>query len=109
MANVFKNQGGALPIAYPGTPIYSAPAGKQCIVHSCIISNVHASDSANVDIKVQTDGSNYYHVAKNVPVPAGSSLVIDKPIDMEGGDDLGIISSAVNTLEAALGILEITP
>ena len=51
MANVFKNQGGALPIAYPGTPIYSAPAGKQSIVHSCIISNVHASDSANVDIK----------------------------------------------------------
>tara|TARA_B100001245_G_scaffold227318_1_gene203584 strand:- start:51 stop:377 length:327 start_codon:yes stop_codon:yes gene_type:complete len=108
MANTFKNAGGALPIAYPVTPIYSAPAATQSIVHSCIISNVHATDSADVDIKVQTDGSNYYHIAKNVPVPAGSSLVIDKPIDMEASDDLAIKASAVSTLEAVLGILEIT-
>ncbi len=108
MANTFKNAGGALPIAYPGTPIYSAPAATQSIVHSCIISNVHATDSADVDIKVQTDGSNYYHIAKNVPVPAGSSLVIDKPIDMAVGDLLQMSSSAVNTLHAVLGILVIS-
>jgi hypothetical protein len=69
---------------------------------------LHYTDSADVDIKVQTDGSNYYHIAKNVPVPAGSSLVIDKPIDMEASDDLAIKASAVSTLEAVLGILEIT-
>jgi hypothetical protein len=108
MPNAFKNAGGALPIAYPVTPIYSAPVATQSIVHSCIISNVHATDSADVDIKVQTDGSNYYHIAKNVPVPAGSSLVIDKPIDMEASDDLAIKASAVSTLEAVLGILVIT-
>jgi hypothetical protein len=37
MPNAFKNAGGALPIAYPVTPIYSAPVATQSIVHSCII------------------------------------------------------------------------
>ena len=108
MANAFKNAGAALTTSYPVTPIYSAPAATQSIVHSCIISNIHATASANVSIKVQTDGSNYFHIANEVPVPAGSSLVIDKPIDMEASDDLAIKASANSTLDAVLGILEIT-
>ena len=109
MANVFMNAGGALTTAYPGTPIYTSLAGKQSIVHSCIVSNVHASDSANVDIQATVDGgTTYYHVAKNVPIPSGSSLVIDKPIDLEPLDKINLKASANSTLECVLGILEIT-
>jgi len=109
MANNFINEGQLL-TASDATVYGAVGAGDQAIVHSCTISNIHASDSADVDIKVTTDGgSTYYYVAKNVPVPQGSTLVLDKPIDMAAGDILQMSSSAVNTLHAVLGILVISP
>ena len=108
MANTFINKGAALTTS--PVDIYGpVSASTQAIIHSCIISNVHATDSANVDIKATVqNGATYYHIAKNVPIPAGSSLVIDKPIDLMTGDELSMKSSAVSTLETVLGILEIT-
>ena len=108
MANTFINKGAALTTS--PVDIYGPVAGStQAIIHSCIISNIHATDSANVDIKATVqNGATYYHIAKNVPIPAGSSLVIDKPIDLMTGDELSMKSSAVSTLETVLGILEIT-
>ena len=108
MANEFKNEGKLLTAA--DSTVYTCTgSGKQSIVHSCTVANIHASDSADVDIKVTTDGgSNYFYVAKNVPVPQGSTLVLDKPIDMAVGDLLQMSSSAVNTLHAVLGILVIS-
>ena len=68
-----------------------------------------ATDDANFTFQSSTDGgSNYFYVAKNVPVPQGSTLVLDKPIDMAVGDLLQMSSSAVNTLHAVLGILVIS-
>ena len=108
MANTFINKGAALttsPVDIYGPVL----ASTQAIIHSCIISNIHATDSANVDIKATVqNGATYYHIAKNVPIPAGSSLVIDKPIDLMTGDELSMKSSATSTLETVLGILEIT-
>ena len=108
MANTFINKGAALTTG--GADIYGpVSASTQAIIHSCIVSNIHATDSANVDIKVTTDGgSTYFYVAKNVPVPAGSTLVLDKPVDMAVGDILQMKSSASNTLHAVLGILGIS-
>ena len=107
MANTFKNQGAALTTS--GADIYTAPGSTESIIHSCIISNIHATDSANVDIKATTDGgSTYYYVAKNVPIPSGSSLVLDKPVDLEATDKIHMTASANSTLNAVLGILEIT-
>ena len=108
MANTFINKGAALTTG--GADIYGpVSASTQAIIHSCIVSNIHATDSANVDIKVTTDGgSTYFYVAKNVPVPAGSTLVLDKPVDMAVGDILQMKSSASNTLHAVLGILVIS-
>ena len=83
MANNFKNQGAALVVS-PGAVVYSAPvsAGDQAIVHSMIISNIDGTNSADVTIKaIATSGDTYYHVVKDVPVPAGSSLSIPKPVD----------------------------
>ena len=47
-------------------------------------------------------------MAKNVPVPSGSSLVLDKPVDLEATDKIHMTASANSTLNAVLGILEIT-
>ena len=48
MANTFKNQGAALTTG--GADVYTAPGSTESIIHSCIISNIHATDSATVDL-----------------------------------------------------------
>jgi hydrogenase maturation factor HypE len=108
MPNTFINKGAALTTG--GADIYGpVAASTQAIIHSCIISNIHATDSADVGIKATVqNGATYYHIAKNVPIPAGSSLVIDKPIDLMTGDEIHMTASANSTLETVLGILEIT-
>ena len=107
MANTFKNQGAALVTG--GGVVYTAPAATTSIVHSCYISNIDGTSSVNVDIKARaTSGDTYYHVAKTVPVPAGSTLVLDKPIDLEATGDIHMTASADSDAETVLGILEIT-
>ena len=107
MANTFKNQGAALTTG--GGVGYTAPGSTTSIVHSCYVSNIDGSASVDVDIKARaTSGDTYYHVAKGVPVPAGSTLVLDKPIDLEATGDIHMTASANSDAEAVLGILEIT-
>lgn len=107
MANTFKNQGAALTTG--GGIVYTAPGATTSIVHSCYVSNIDGTNSANVDIKARaTSGDTYFYVAKSVQVPAGSSLVLDKPIDLEATGDIHMTASANSDLETVLGILEIT-
>ena len=107
MANTFKNQGAALTTG--GGVVYTAPGSTTSIVHSCYVSNIDGSASVDVDIKARaTSGDTYYHVAKGVPVPAGSTLVLDNPIDLEATGDIHMTASANSDAEAVLGILEIT-
>ena len=107
MANTFKNQGAALTTG--GGIVYTAPAATTSIVHSCYVSNIDGTNSANVDIKARaTSSDTYFYVAKDVQVPGGSSLVLDKPIDLEATGDVHMTASANSDLETVLGILEIT-
>jgi hypothetical protein len=107
MANTFKNQGAAITTA--GAIVYTAPAATQSVIHSCYISNIDGVSSADVSIKARaTSGDTYYHVAKTVPVPADSTLVLDKPIDLEATGDVFMTASATGDLEVVMGILEIT-
>ena len=107
MANTFKNQGAAITTA--GAIVYTAPAATQSVIHSCYISNIDGVSSADVSIKARaTSGDTYYHVAKTVPVPADSTLVLDKPIDLEATGDVFMTSSATGDLEVVMEILEIT-
>jgi hypothetical protein len=107
MANTFKNQGAALTTG--GAVVYTAPAATTAIIHSCYISNIDGTNSADVTIKARaTSGDTYYHVAKTIPVPADSTLVLDKPIDLEATGDVHATASANSDLEIVMGILEIT-
>lgn len=107
MANTFKNQGAALTTG--GGIVYTAPAATTAIIHSCYVSNIDGTNSANVDIKARaTSGDTYFYVAKGIQVPGGSSLVLDKPIDLEATGDVHMTASANSDLETVLGILEIT-
>ena len=45
---------------------------------------------------------------KTVDVPADSTLVIEKPINLEAGDVLKAVASANGDLQAFASVLEIT-
>ena len=114
MANSFKNAGVA--IGASATDIYQVPTGVQS-VHSIYVANVDGVNSATVNIEVSTDGAgsaNFFHVAKTVQIPADSSLILDKPINLynsntaSAGDKMRATASAASDLECFISVLEIT-
>jgi len=116
MANSFKNKGVA--VGTSATDVYQVPTGvTSAVIHSIYVANVDGVNSATVNIEVSTDGAgsaNFFHVAKTIDVPADSSLILDKPINLynantaSAGDKIRATASAANDLECFLSILEIT-
>ena len=116
MANSFKNAGVA--IGASATDIYQVPTGVQSsVVHSIYVANVDGVNSATVNIEVSTDGAgsaNFFHVAKTVQIPADSSLILDKPINLynsntaSAGDKMRATASAASDLVCFISVLEIT-
>ena len=116
MANAFKNAGVA--IGNTATTIYQTPIGvNSSVVHSIYIANVDGVNSATVNIEVSTDGAgsaNFFHVAKTVQVPADSTLILDKPINLynpsnaTAGDLMRATASTAGDLECFISILEIS-
>ena len=116
MANAFTNAGVA--ILATATTIYQVPIGTDSsVVHSIYIANVDGVNSATVNIEVSTDGAgsaNFFHVAKTVQIPADSSLILDKPINLRNannasaGDLIRATASAASDLQAFVSVLQIT-
>lgn len=107
MANTFKNAGVA--IGTSDTTLYTAPASTTGIIHAIYISNVDGANDASLDITVtDTSAGNTFHIMKTVLVPADSTLVIEKPINLEPTDVLKVKASAAGDLEAFVSVLEMT-
>ena len=107
MSETFKNAG--IAIGTSRTTLYTCPALTQSVIHAMYISNVDGTNDADVTLEVTTDGgTTYFHVAKLVPVPAGSTLILDKPINLEAGDIIGLTASVAGDLEVFASILDIT-
>ena len=114
MANVFTNAGVAITT---NTTIYQVPTGTDsAVVHSIYIANIDGTNSATVNIEVSTDGAgsaSFFHVAKTVVVPADSSLILDKPINLRNannasaGDLIRATASAAGDLQAFVSVLQI--
>ena len=115
MANAFTNAGVA--IGNSATTVYQVPIGTDSsVVHSIYIANIDGINSATVNIEVSTDGAgsaNFFHVAKTVQVPADSSLILDKPINLRNannasaGDLIRATASAAGDLQAFVSVLQI--
>ena len=116
MANAFTNAGVA--IGATATTVYQVPIGTDSsVVHSIYIANIDGVNSATVNIEVSTDGAgsaNFFHVAKTVQVPADSTLILDKPVNLfntnnaSAGDLMRATASAAGDLECFISILEIS-
>ena len=116
MANAFKNAGVA--IGNSATTIYQVPIGvNSSVVHSIYIANVDGVNSATVNIEVSTDGAgsgSFFHIAKTVIVPADSTLILDKPVNLfntnnaSAGDLMRATASGASLLQAFVSVLQIT-
>ena len=107
MANAFKNAGAA--IGTSRTDVYTCPPDTEAVVHAVYLSNVDGSDSVDATIEVYDNSvTTYYHVGKTLPVPADSTLVLDKPINLNASDKLTVTASAASDLECFISVLEIT-
>ena len=105
MANTFKNAG--IAVGTTATTLYTCPASTEGIIHALYISNIDGTNSADVDIEVSVDGT-FYYVGKTVPVPADSTLILDKPINLEASDVIRLTASVAGDLQAFASILQIT-
>ena len=85
------------------TNIIDVPADKLYKINTIIISNVDGTNSANITIEISRDnGSNYFHIAKTVAVPADATLVVldkNSGIYMDETDLLKLTASANSDLE----------
>ena len=116
MANAFTNAGVA--IGNSATTVYQVPQNTDSsVVHSIYIANIDGVNSATVNIEVSTDGAGaagFFHVAKTVQVPADSSLILDKPINLRNannasvGDLIRATASTAGDLQAFVSVLQIT-
>ena len=107
MANIFKNAG--IEVLAARTTLYTCPVATTAVIHALYLSNVDGSNSVNADIEITIDGgTTYRYIGKTLAIPEDSTLILDKPINLEAGDILAITASDVDRLEAVIAILEIS-
>lgn len=107
MANAFKNAGAA--VGTSRTTVYTCPAATEAVLHAVYLSNIDGSSQVDATIEVYDNSTaTFFHVGKTLPVPADSTLVFDKPINLEPADYLCVSASTASDLECFLSILEIT-
>ncbi len=107
MANTFKNAG--LEVTTTSTSIYTAPASTVSVVNSMFIANTSNSSDRLVDVIVEdTSAGTEFTVLHRAPIKPGSTLVFDKPVNLEAGDELKFFASADSGVTAFISILEIT-
>ena len=89
---------------------YTVPSATATTIIGLTCANV-LTTAITVDVSLYntTDGST--HIVKGATVPAGGSLVVvggDQKVVMETGDQILVTSSASNSCEVIMSILEIT-
>ena len=108
MANTFKNAATGSNTTI--NSMYTCPGGTTSVVHAIYLSNVDGTNSATVNLSVSGSAnfSTRRYILKTVEVPADSTVVIEKPINLGAGDKLETQASADGDIEAFASILELT-
>ena len=108
MANTFKNAATGSNTAL--TTLYTATGATPSVVHAMYLSNVDGTNDATINISVSGSAnfSGRKYLLKTVNVPADSTVVIEKPINLGTGDKLETQASADDDIDVFASILEIT-
>ena len=90
--------------------MYTCPAATTSIIHAIYLSNVDGTNDATVNVAVSGSATfqTRRYLLKTVEVPADSTIVIEKPINLGAGDKLETQASANDDIDVFASILEIT-
>ena len=108
MANTFKSA--ATGSTTSVTTMYTCPAATSAVVHAMYLSNVDGANDATITVSI-SGSANFdtrRYLLKTVDVPADSTVIIEKPINLGTGDKLETQASADNDIDVFASILEIT-
>ena len=108
MANTFKNAATGSNTSV--TTLYTCPGATSAVIHALYVSNVDGANDAtiNVTISGSANFTTRRHLMKTVNVPADSTLIVEKPVNLGAGDKIESQASANDDLEIFASILEIT-
>ena len=116
MANTFKVKTNAAMPSSAGTPLtlYTVPSSTTTVVIGLTLCNIHTT-SVTASVKIESDTSDTetnetVFVAKDVSIPAGSSIEIltGGKYVMQTTDVMKVDCSVSAKIDATLSILEIT-
>tara|TARA_R100001463_G_scaffold117255_1_gene172855 strand:- start:51 stop:380 length:330 start_codon:yes stop_codon:yes gene_type:complete len=109
MANTFKVKtfDGSGTAASSLMNIYTVPTSTTTVIIGLTIANI-TSSQITVDIKLSAASTVF--LVKDVPILAGASLefMAGNKVIMEAGHTISVISSAANSADSTLSIMEIT-
>ena len=108
MANTFKSAASGSTTTIQ--TLYTCPSATSGVVHAIYLSNVDGTNDATISVAV-SGSANFTtrrFILKTVDVPADSTVVIEKPINLGAGDKLETQASANGDIDVFASILEIT-
>ena len=89
---------------------FTCPAATTAVVHAMYLSNVDGSNDATINLSI-SGSANFQDrrfILKTVDIPADSTVVIEKPINLGAGDKLESQASANEDIDVFASILEMT-
>ena len=108
MANTFTSAATGSTTAV--TTLYTCPATTSAVIHAMYLSNVDGTNDATVNVSI-SGSANFdtrRFILKTVDVPADTTVVIEKPINLGAADKLETQASANDDIDVFASILEIT-
>jgi hypothetical protein len=108
MANTFKSAASGSTTSIQ--TLYTCPVSTTAVVHAVYLSNIDGTNDATVNLSI-SGSANFDHrsyILKTVDVPADSTVVIEKPINLGAGDLLETQASANGDIDVFASILEMT-
>lgn len=89
---------------------YAVPSGGSATLIGVTVAN-RSGSLVTADILLRTSGGTDTHIVLGAPVPVGGTLSFggNFKVVMEVGDRIMVRSSAANSLDAILSMLEVTP
>ena len=108
MANTFKSAASGSTTSIQ--TLYTCPSATSGVVHAIYLSNIDGTNDATVDVSISGSANfdDRRYIMKTVDVPADSTIVIEKPINLGAGDKLETAASANDDIDVFASILEIT-
>ena len=110
MANTFKNAS-AINVSNSGsygTAVVTGASSTQTLLHAVYITNKSANAITYDAWIYDASATAYAMISNDVSVPSQSTLILDKPLNLEASDVLYVKASAASAMDVFVSILEIT-